>query len=464
MVKIFDRPTVWVYRLPGGRSKNRRAYGSYLVDVAGDARYHDFGDCLSQGKRVDRERGVTHCKITGCLLPELANIGWDQDGLSVVADGIRLFGNFYSRRGYSLFYSHDRWPGISAGYRYGIYHRGDIFWQSFAKTTSKKESLTGCQIIDNDYKPGARILCRVAPSMHSYQSTTDPEFFSDLSKSTLEEETRPYSMSSSETVRPLSISWVRSLLLTVREFPALNDSVVTARAVDKIGAGVPNFYESMPGFAGLQGQINDTVSAFNSVLARTAGPKDLAGQYLSYLYGYRQIPDEIKAVMDDVRRLSTAGDTLRRVLRAGDSDATNFGRTKVYRSAFAKVAFSPVDNPLANWYRSMIDSGWAPTVENWWETVPFSFVVDWFTNIGDNFSHMSTKARWSTYRVHSLCVSNKWEAHVPVVGAGVTGFLSDKRYTRRVSDELPEYDFSFISNLSPQRHAVEAAALLVVNN
>lgn len=460
MVKIFDRPTMWIYPIATW-GKAGHSYGSYLVDIDGDVRYHDFGDFLTQGRRIDGEQSVTHRKTTGYLSPDLG-ISWDQNGLVIKRDGSRSYGSFYSCRDFSLLYSHDTWPGMY-GRVCGSFRRGDLIWNYLEiGSGDKRFMLDGCKIVDRGSGHGAQVVTRC--HIGYYPLPDDPHFILDLSQSTAEYRVRPWYLSSHQKVEPLTIAWVRELILSAQDVPMLDRSVVLAEAVEKIGDGVPNFYESVPGFAGLQSQIKDTVTAFGSVLARTAGPKDLAGQYLSYLYGYRQIPDEVKAVMDDIRRLSTAGGTLRRVLRAGDSDVMEFGRMKIYRSAFAKIAFSPLDNPLANWYRSMIDWGWAPTADNWWETVPFSFVVDWFTNIGDYLSHMSTKARWATYRVHSLCVSSKWEARIPIAGAGANGLLSDKHYDRAVESRLPEYDFSFLSNLSPQRHAVEAAALLVVNS
>lgn len=460
MVRSYSNATLLVYTLPGSRAgSGAQTFGHHFVTITGDTSSRDFGDSLSQGSLVAGERPVEHRRINGALFPASSVFQWRPEGLVLRAWSRVCCGELYFK---TPRHSIGSIPSTMRGHPSIQAHaQGNAYWVSIG--SNGQYSLSGCLVLRDESSAGGEILCRVRSSGYGkYPSRTDKRFLSDLSQSTVEERVRPVVLRIPGQVPVDALNWTR-LLPSVISVPRLGTSKVIAAAVDKISDGVPNFYESVPGFAGLQSQISDTVASFGKVLSRTAGPKDLAGQYLSYLYGYRQLPDEAIAVMSDIRRLATAGGTTRRVLRAGDSDVVNSGPTSVSRSAFAKIAFSPLDNPLANWYRSTVNSGWAPTASNWWETVPFSFVVDWFTNIGDYLASASTRGRWSTYRVHSLCASDKWVARIPVDGNGVVGFLVDKRYSRKVSFDLPEYDFSLLSSLSP-RHTAEAAALLVVNN
>lgn len=79
--------------------------------------------------------------------------------------------------------------------------------------------------------------------------------------------------------------------------------------------------------------------------------------------------------------------------------------------------------------------GVAPDLYNIWDMVPYSFVVDWFTDIGSILESISNRQWALHYKVQSVTLSWKWRTLLPT-DLGLVPFV---HYERFVTPELPPY-------------------------
>lgn len=84
-----------------------------------------------------------------------------------------------------------------------------------------------------------------------------------------------------------------------------------------------------------------------------------------------------------------------------------------------------------------------PTLENTWDLVPFSFVVDWFLNVSDILDHLDKTVQAPYLRVLSQYASDKLVMSVPYAVNSAYGDLTLTRYARgkyRVLDDIRPFD------------------------
>lgn len=72
-----------------------------------------------------------------------------------------------------------------------------------------------------------------------------------------------------------------------------------------------------------------------------------------------------------------------------------------------KVYYQPYDLPFAKSIKTLMDVDLFPTLTNVWDLVPFSFVIDWFLDIGSLFERIDTRTYASTLAVLGVLRSIK---------------------------------------------------------
>lgn len=115
--------------------------------------------------------------------------------------------------------------------------------------------------------------------------------------------------------------------------------------------------------------------------------------------------------------------------------------------------------------RSAYELDLVPSLENIWDLVPFSFVVDWFLPLGDQLAALEAKNYASTLPVITACYTEifEWSRSAPSLkGWQASGELHFRYYRRRCTRDLVTP--RLISPDSPlpslPKHWVEGAALI----
>lgn len=102
-------------------------------------------------------------------------------------------------------------------------------------------------------------------------------------------------------------------------------------------------------------------------------------------------------------------------------------------------------------------------LSNTWDTLPFSFVVDWFTNIGDILARLDHSDTVSKLNVRSVITTTKRTSRLtPLTSHYCDDICTQVLYQRTISNALPVGNVSF-SLKNPLSHIAEGTALIVAN-
>jgi hypothetical protein len=104
-----------------------------------------------------------------------------------------------------------------------------------------------------------------------------------------------------------------------------------------------------------------------------------------------------------------------------------------------KVKMRLTDNTKPNFEKMLIglnQYGLFPGLYNLWDMIPFSFIADWFANLGDELQDIDQSIFFSYYEVNELLVSRKRK----IVVEESWGKTTYEYYERRLYDEMPQWE------------------------
>lgn len=196
--------------------------------------------------------------------------------------------------------------------------------------------------------------------------------------------------------------------------------------------------------------IGKTVKATAGLLKGKITPKTLASLYLTDRYGVRLTMADTKSIIAAASRelhatmkdYSWVRSQLTESMLAPQGRFAGLGAIAVYHY---KVYYSPYDHWLIDSLKTLMDIDLFPTLTNAWDFVPFSFVLDWFVDIGSLFEKIDTRTYASTLWVRGTLSSIKRTvggipaALLPISVNSVTGLAgvwSCTSYTRTRSRTL----------------------------
>lgn len=192
--------------------------------------------------------------------------------------------------------------------------------------------------------------------------------------------------------------------------------------------------------------------------------KSNADRYLTINYGY--LPTS-----RDIAELSSALKTLRENVTDGQhycysskivSGQADFVIRKLERRL--KIAYRSYDNALFDLFRRMDSWGTLPTFSRIWDLIPYSFVIDWFIDIGKSLESIDNSVRY-----HSLPLLYSTESTKDVrtgFGRIVEGTLfvdyvfETKTYQRINSEKVPLPEFTWDASGPSIRNWIDGAALI----
>jgi len=194
-----------------------------------------------------------------------------------------------------------------------------------------------------------------------------------------------------------------------------------------------------------------------------------ASNYLAVEYGVLPTISDLKAIWDSFspkkfydrsgyRRVSAYEIVV-------DSSTLLSQPVQVTHTRRVHVAVNDRDTGLDALSEKLRSMGTFPSLTNLWDLVPYSFVLDWFIDVGSVLERIDTHHRLINLDIPYVIKSDKIEVILnsidPNLGAGLDLVVS--RYSRDVTTDVPQPRiFGEISKLpTAQDHWVEGSALII---
>lgn len=180
--------------------------------------------------------------------------------------------------------------------------------------------------------------------------------------------------------------------------------------------------------------------------------KSLAELYLWWKYSYKTSEMDIVAYINWIRSwlkqkhdpVNTAHYTLTYNLAVDD-----ILRYNVYMSPYSigVIEFLGLDINLSNT----------------WDTLPFSFILDWFVNVGEVLHSLDTSNLRSQVSLKSLMCSRKRVVRTEYdASRNMVGSITRTYYARQLQTSLPASVCSLHFN-DPSKHLLDASSLIIAN-
>lgn len=190
--------------------------------------------------------------------------------------------------------------------------------------------------------------------------------------------------------------------------------------------------------------------------------KAAASAWLAVHYGFKLQLLDTKTLYHELEKQSVR-DSRKSKCQAG----TTYRKGRVSYSARYQVFYNQFDK-LTDLYRQMMEiSDFGLTLENVWDMIPYSFIIDWFISIGDILSSIDGYAKMTQeHKVIAVGRSIKGECFALPSMLGLEKEVSCNgvqitAYLRRYSTQLTLPSLLPSVTVNPFNHLVEGAALVI---
>lgn len=192
--------------------------------------------------------------------------------------------------------------------------------------------------------------------------------------------------------------------------------------------------------------------------------KGIANTYLGVHYGVLPTIGDLKSIVGAFRKISPYLDRNGfSTYSAGHIASLEDGSMTYQLEQHLKLALGDEDDGFRALLQRLESMGTLPTFENLWDLVPYSFVIDWFSDVGDFLERIDTRLRLARLNIKYVTSSRKQTFSGPIPldeSIPYKGTIDLVRYHRWVEGHCPA------PPLAPPpsqgfNHWVEATALLV---
>lgn len=193
--------------------------------------------------------------------------------------------------------------------------------------------------------------------------------------------------------------------------------------------------------------------------------KGLSDNYLTVEYGILPTIDDFKSIHEACKRIKPFLDKNGyKTYTAGFSDSLNTGTIKYTTEQHIKLAIDDDDVELIHLVNQIDSMGFLPTLENIWDLVPYSFVLDWFIGVGNLLERVDSRLRLARLNIRYVTSSRKATAETeisPTSAFPYSGTIKLVEYRRGVSSQCPLPALSLQTTYQEFSHWLESGALLV---
>lgn len=193
--------------------------------------------------------------------------------------------------------------------------------------------------------------------------------------------------------------------------------------------------------------------------------KGVAGEYLKLNYGILPTISDIQDIIAAFKKRRYGTDRYgNTVYRAGHSDLVSSEQLDFTLDQKIKLAIANEDDDFQLLLEKVDNVGLLPTFENLWDLVRYSFVIDWFVNIGDFLARVDDRLRLTRYNIQYATLSRKKTMSGYSAGSATYPFVGSivwEDYHRWAQRSCPLPPLTLQFNPLPTSHWLDGAALLI---
>jgi len=194
--------------------------------------------------------------------------------------------------------------------------------------------------------------------------------------------------------------------------------------------------------------------------------KGISGNYLSVQYGLLPTISDIKEILGAFKKVAPYVDRNGyQTYSAVHSESSSSSSYFYERTQRIKIAIENEDSAMQDLANKIESAGFSLTLQNVWDLIPYSFVLDWFIDVGSMLERADTRMRIMRLNIRYATMSVKDTIGIQVnpknITASVTGTVQVVHYHRWTDDHCPVPPLSLAKTPTPFNHWLEAGALLM---
>jgi hypothetical protein len=192
--------------------------------------------------------------------------------------------------------------------------------------------------------------------------------------------------------------------------------------------------------------------------------KTHSGNFLAVNYGILPTISDIQEIIGAFKKALPYIDKHGyRTYNAVHQDSKELGDLSHSLEQRIKIAIENEDSDFNALAQKVESAGFALTLENVWDLIPYSFVIDWFVDIGGFLERCDARMRLMRQKVIYSTMSSKHTLTrklIPTSLYPISGTVSLVRYQRWTIDHSPVPPLSPSSKITVSNHWLEAGALI----
>lgn len=233
---------------------------------------------------------------------------------------------------------------------------------------------------------------------------------------------------------------------------------VLGLATQEAAQAVRYFDGNTPVFLNELLELRQSIEGLLDLLRGEINLKSISSLYLNSKYGLRLTFQDTLDLGEAIARKYDQLSHREKPYSRSRGRITQDGITaccELYYDPSTRNGFAKVMSHLMEW-------DIFPSLQNIWDMVPYSFVVDWFADVEGFLNSIDTRTYLSVLEVFSCCYSVKyrWTVSIPSSHYGLHGRIEATRYKRFNRSTVIEPRPTFSGSI-PSDHIAEGAALII---
>lgn len=273
---------------------------------------------------------------------------------------------------------------------------------------------------------------------------------------------------------PSIFQWVEgefAKVATVKPGRTQRDKAIY-EAIDDVSLSNINWIENANDVKNLLETLKGFLALFRPVLTPWDWLKKFANFWLFWQYVIKTTIMDVNDLIALIKLLKSNLGRLPELIRKSDmfgrgtctETMTSGGCTTTLRCN-TKVCYGPDVGSLDSFLSRLSLLHLAPKLEDLWDLIPYSFVVDWVIPVTDAINNLENTVNQQNlplkYVVNSRKVTRDIQRSMTVGIHSFTVNLRFVRYERIVGTKLPSDMWLGVNFRDPRKHALTAAALLI---